>query len=394
MRLLMTADAVGGVWSYALELAEALEPHGVEVALAVMGPAPSAAQRSAASELANVTLHEGPYRLEWMDDPWADVARAGEWLLALERELRPDVVHLNGYTHGALPWRAPAVIVAHSCVLSWWRAVKGEPAPAQWARYRREVARGVAGASLLVAPTRAMLDEVEAHYGAPAHGRVIPNGRDRRRFMPGRKEPFVLSAGRVWDQAKNVAALGAVAGRLPWPVYVAGDDTSPDGARVGGAVVDRLRLLGRLSVDAMADWLGRATIFALPARYEPFGLSALEAALAGCALVLGDIPSLREVWGDAATFVPPEDADALAAAITSLATEPARPAAMAERARRRALRYSPERMAADYLAAYESASSPSGRGGPPPNINVGPTGPWSVTDPSPPESESRGAALA
>ena len=57
-------------------------------------------------------------------------------------------------------------------------------------------------------------------------------------------------------------------------------------------------------------WLRRATIFALPARYEPFGLSALEAGLAGCALVLGDIP-MREVWHDAAMFVPPEQPAAL-----------------------------------------------------------------------------------
>ncbi len=72
----------------------------------------------------------------------------------------------------------------------------------------------------------------------------------------------------------------------------------------------------------MAGWLGRASIFALPARYEPFGLLPLEAALSGCALVLGDIPSLREVWGDAAWFVPPDDRDALTAAIGSLIASP------------------------------------------------------------------------
>ncbi len=44
----------------------------------------------------------------------------------------------------------------------------------------------------------------------------------------------------------------------------------------------------------MADADGGRGDLRLPARYEPFGLSVLEAALSGCALVLGDIPSLRE----------------------------------------------------------------------------------------------------
>ena len=56
--------------------------------------------------------------------------------------------------------------------------------------------------------------------------------------------------------------------------------------------------------------MGRAAIYALPARYEPFGLSILEAALSGCALVIGDIPSLREIWADAALFVPSDGHDA------------------------------------------------------------------------------------
>ena len=124
----MTADGVGGVWPYALDLASALEARGVSATLAVMGP-PLAADQIAEARGRGVTAIEGGFRLEWMDDPWDDVAAAGEWLLALERQVSPDVVHLNGYCHAALPWSAPAVVVGHSCVRSWWRAVHGEDAP-------------------------------------------------------------------------------------------------------------------------------------------------------------------------------------------------------------------------------------------------------------------------
>jgi len=343
-RVLMTADAVGGVWSYALELARALGPD-VRVVLATMGPAPSETQRRDALAIANVELEVGLFRLEWMDDPWDDVARAGDWLLALAERTRPDVVHLNGYVHGALPWRVPLLMMGHSCVLSWWRAVRGCEAPPEWRRYREAVARGLAAARAVVAPTRAMLGSLERDYGPLPPSAVIANARDPSRFVARAKQPFVLAAGRLWDGAKNLAALEAAAPRVSWPVRVAGAAAAEHTPRA-------VEPLGHLSQAALAGELGRASIYALPARYEPFGLSILEAALAGCALVLGDLPSLRELWSGAATFVPSDDPAALASAIEALIRDPRKRTASAKAAEARAARFSPERMAAGYRALY------------------------------------------
>ena len=355
-RVLMTTDTVGGVWHYAMELAAALSARGVEVALAAMGGPPSPEARAAAAAVPGLRLFESDHRLEWMDDPWDDVARAGAWLFDLEAQLSPQIVHVNGYCHAALPFRAPALLVAHSCVLSWWRAVLGEPAPARYDRYRAEVARGLRAASIVVAPTAAMLRCLE-EYGVRTEGRarVIPNARDGQRFRPADtdKEAFVFAAGRLWDEAKNLAALAEAAPRLPWPVVVAGSDAHPGGGR--RPAPPPVRALGLLSEHELSQWMARAAVYAAPARYEPFGLSILEAGLSGCALVLGDIPSLREVWGDAALFVDPDDTGALAAAIQRLAGDPALREELGERARRRALRHRPRVMAHAYLAAYGEA---------------------------------------
>ncbi|HYG68488.1 MAG TPA: glycosyltransferase family 4 protein, partial [Anaeromyxobacteraceae bacterium] len=199
MRVLLTADAVGGVFTYALELAGALATAGVEPILATEGAPLAAEQRASARAIPRLVLHESAFRLEWMPEPWADVAAAGEWLLELERRERPDVVHLDSYAHGALPFRAPKVVVGHSCVLSWWEAVKGEPAPRDaWGRYHGSVRAGLAGADAVVAPSAAMLRALARHYGPLPRARVIPNGRSPERFRPGAKEPFVLAAGRIW----------------------------------------------------------------------------------------------------------------------------------------------------------------------------------------------------
>src|SRR4051812_7799366 len=346
MKLLLTTDAVGGVWTYTIDLVRALAAHDVQAHIATMGPPPREDQRAQVRELRNATLHESTFALEWADDPWDDVARAGEWLLDLERQLEPDVIHLNGYAHGSLPWRAPVVVVAHSCVLSWWQAVKGEPAPPRYERYRQAVSRGLHNANLVVAPSHTMLDALRHHYGPLPQTLVIDNARSPRGFAASAtKEPFILTAGRMWDEAKNVAALRAVAPKLAWPMYVAGEEARENSS-------ENVNALGRLSADAMASWLGRASIYALPARYEPFGLSVLEAALSGCALVLGDIPSLRENWTGAAAFVAPDDHEALQSALSTLIDQPGRIDAFAAAARRRAAAFSPARFAEEYLAAY------------------------------------------
>lgn len=349
LRILMTADAVGGVWSYAMELSRALRPHGAQIALATMGPSPSAAQRSEARRCGNVTLFESTFQLEWMADPWDDVHRAGDWLLDLHRRFKPDLVHLNGYAHAALPWQRPVIVVAHSCVLTWWQAVKNEPAPPQWNQYRAMVSVGMDSADLVVAPSQAMLDALRRCYGPLGESRVIYNGRSGASPAPAARQRLILSAGRLWDEAKNVALLDRVAPDLPWPVHVAGDEASLSGATASS---QHLHHLGRLSGDELAQQFARASIYALPARYEPFGLTALEAALSGCALVLGAIESLREIWGDAALYAPPDDPDAWRQALRSLIEDSTRRHELAERARLRAARYTAARMADTYAALY------------------------------------------
>lgn len=350
----MTADTVGGVWTFALDLARELTAQGSEVLLASFGRMPSEAQTLDASRIRNLLLLPSACKLEWMDDPWHDVERSGRELMRLADEYSPGIVHLNSFGHGALPWRAPVVLTAHSCVLSWWKAVRGEPAPAGWNRYRDQVTRALASADVVTAPTAAMASTLKENYGFSAAAcTVVPNGRDASQYRQAEKAQFILTAGRLWDEAKNVAAVAHAASSLPWPVYAAGDAKHPDG---GTAHFSGCQMLGQLAPDAMADWLSRASIFALPARYEPFGLSPLEAGLSGCALVLGDIPTLREVWGDAAVFVQPDDGQALQKAIVKLIESPVLLREMSRRARARASQFSAGSMGRRYIEIYLAAA--------------------------------------
>lgn len=353
MNVLMTADAVGGVWTFALELVDALAGDDVRVTLAVMGPPPDAVQRDDVAASAAAGWHHRPFALEWMPDPWGDVAAAGGWLQELERALTPDLIHVNGYAHAALPWGAPVVVTAHSDVLSWWEAVKGEPAPATWNRYRRGVEEGLAAADAVVAPTAAYREALVREVPVPHPIHVVRNGRRPDPFRAREKEPLVLTAGRRWDEAKNIGAVERVAAALAWQVVVVGaqeDRSDPSGGSVASIVPWQ-------TPAALAAWLGRASIFALPARYEPFGYGPLEAALSGCALVLGDIESLRELWDAAAVFVDPADDRAVERGIRSLIDDPELRTRLAERARERAGFLTPAAMASGYLEIYRRVTS-------------------------------------
>ncbi|SDB18310.1 Glycosyltransferase involved in cell wall bisynthesis [Desulfonatronum thiosulfatophilum] len=346
----MTADTIGGVWTYACELAKALEPFGVVVHLACMGQPLSEDQSQYAAKTANLRIHASSYKLEWMADPWEDVAEAGKWLNELEARLQPDIIHLNNYAHGSLEWNAPAVMVAHSCVFTWWRAVKSEDPPAEWHVYYDKVREGLRNADMVVGVSRVFLDDVAALYGPLRQTRMIHNGLDPQDYHIRKKQDMVFGMGRVWDEGKNLSALASMHGRVGWPIRIAGStrlEEAEDGQNAAGV------FMGRLDREKIREVLSETPIYVLPAKYEPFGLSALEAAFSGCALVLGDIPTLREIWGDAAIYFPPGDAERLEFHLKSLIGTPELLAHRQKLAVEKAQQYSADRMSASYIYAYQ-----------------------------------------
>ncbi len=350
LRILMITDTIGGVWSYSVELCNALQPFDVHFYLVTTGGPIQPAQKKEIEKVENVTVYESDYLLEWMESPWQNIDASGASLLQLEEELQPDLIHLNSYAYGSLPWDAPVIMVAHSDVWSWWLSVKGEFPPTEWSEYFKRVTDGLQSADYLIAPSKWMMNCIRKIYSATTPGEVIYNGRSAETFYPASKENYVFSMGRIWDEAKNIQLLVEAASHIGYPIKLAGDN-SFEGNSIHTAG-SNINYLGKLSVQQVASQLSTAAVYVLPARYEPFGLSVLEAALCGCALVLGKTGSLEEIWNDSAIYVDPHDATALADAVNYLMSNETVLAAYAERAMKQAMNYTTTTMAESYLSVY------------------------------------------
>jgi glycosyltransferase involved in cell wall biosynthesis len=351
-QILMTTDAVGGVWTYASTLAEALAERGWQVCLVTMGPALSERQLAPLLRHPSITTEITDLALEWQDPEGTDHRRALQHLAALERDLRPDIVHLNGFREALADWRAPVLVAAHSCVLSWWQACKaGEPCDGKWLQYGAQVKAGLNAADRWVAPTVAFREQINVLYSPATPGEVIRNGIRHRAAQPV-KEPFILAAGRLWDEAKNIGVLSRIAPSVRWPISVAGSlhelGAAPANARLGNDI----EWLGELPHQELLQIMGHAEIFVAPALYEPFGLGVLEAAMSGCALVLSDIPTFRELWDGAALFVDPRDPDQLQRALERLIADADLRRSLRSAARRRARHLTIETQASAYDRLY------------------------------------------
>ncbi|MGH9475868.1 MAG: glycosyltransferase family 4 protein [Terriglobales bacterium] len=356
MRILMTADASGGVGVLADELARALLARGHQVLITVFSPTQPEFSPG---------LHRlwAPFRLEWMDcnseAAVAADARAGRAFLAdLARHWRPDVLHSNQFAYVGVVPGIPTLLGVHSDVISWWRSVRGSAPPGnayqRW--YAVNARQALEGAAAVVAPSQAARDDLRRSYGWRHPVRVIVNGRDASLFRCEHKQPFALAVGRWWDEGKGLTLLQGLREHGGLEVAVAGELRHP--LRPSPcAPLAGLRVLGQLPPAALRDWMARALIYVGTSRYEPFGLAVLEAALSGCALALHDIPSWRELWGPVAWFF--RTRAELRALLRRAAAEPAwaweRGEAACRYARRR---FTAARMAQAYEAVYRQIEAP------------------------------------
>jgi len=366
VHVLVTADTMSGAWTYTRELVTGLVTRGVRVTLVTFGEIPLPDQTAWMDLLHGLEYRPTAFRLEWMDDAPGDVPDSSEFLISLIREVRPDLLHLHQFCHANLPIEIPRVVMAHGDVITWTQAVQGcSPRLTRWLKwYRDTIVRGIRAADAVVAPSAWMLESLGATYTRPRREVVIYPGRNPIFFNPYvSKDDSVLSVGRLLDAGKQVLLLTQHV--QPFSVCIVGAEQAVPLPRIPiradvKVSTDQscVAIRGPQTEAQLRALYSRAAVYAATARYEPLGMSALDAAFSRCAIVANDIPHFREVWGDAALYFRTNDGSSLAETLRRLDADRALRHAYADRAYSRAReRFTSKRMIDDYLALYRSLVS-------------------------------------
>jgi glycogen synthase len=363
VHILLTTDTITGVWTYTRELVTSLVTSGARVTLVSFGEIPLPEQISWMDHLHGLDYRPTAFRLEWMQEGENDFQDSCRYLEALVRELRPDIVHCNQYCYGSLRLNVPTIVVAHGDLISWWLSVHGHQPPATpWlAWYRDVVSRGLRQADAVVSPSQWMRETLRTCYVQPRREVVIHNGRNPIFFNPYvSKEDSVLAVGRLWDAGKQVNLLTQHAHEMP--VCIVGSEApsymprTPIRADVKLAI-DKVCVAfkGPQTEAQLRTLYSRAAIYAATSRYEPFGMSPLEAALSRCTIVANDIPTFREIWGDAALYFDRNNAESLAETIRTLSDDRELCRAYGNLAYQRAReRFTAKRMLDAYMQLYRN----------------------------------------
>jgi glycosyltransferase involved in cell wall biosynthesis len=144
------------------------------------------------------------------------------------------------------------------------------------------------------------------HHGGEHLDAIQPDDRFPATVGLG-ETPFLLTVGSM-NRRKNFASI-IEAVRLiegaEFVVAVTGTVNPKVFGNISTVWPQGFRHVGHVSDNQLKALYMSARAFIFPSFYEGFGLPALEAMACGCPVIAADIPSLREVCGDAAVYCDP-----------------------------------------------------------------------------------------
>ena len=272
----------------------------------------------------------------------------------------PDVFFAGAYT-APLALGVPLAVTIHDVSFAarpeWFR-------PREGARRRLLTRQAARSAEVVFTDSVFSRGEIMERLSVPAERmRVIPPGVTLRSGGHTPREPLVLFVGSIFNRRRVPSVIAAfaaaTAGRVDARLVIAGADRSYPALDLPGLAAEagvggRVDIRSYISEAELESLYSRAAVFMFLSEYEGFGLTPLEALSAGVPIVVLDTPIAREVYGDAAWYVAPEnDINGAAAAIRTLLDDRSSADRILAHAPGTLARYSWETTAEQTLAAIE-----------------------------------------
>jgi glycosyltransferase involved in cell wall biosynthesis len=242
----------------------------------------------------------------------------------------PDVFFASAYT-APLALGVPLAVAIHDVSFAaapqWFR-------PREGARRRLLTRQAARAAEVIFTISEFSRREIVDRLGVPpdrirvTYPSVTPRRPGLRSRGEGGRDPLVLYVGSIFNRRRlpsTISAFAAATARRPGTrLVVAGTDRSYPPLDLAGlaaeaGVAARVEVRNYVTEAELDDLYGRASVFVFLSEYEGFGLTPLEALSADVPIVVLDTAVAREVYGEAAWYVPPEtDVVSAAEAIRTL----------------------------------------------------------------------------
>jgi glycosyltransferase involved in cell wall biosynthesis len=284
---------------------------------------------------------------------------------------RAGVLHSPAFV-APLRSSVPSVLTIHD--LSLGRMPSGHPF--EWRMfYRFLLPRLARGATFVITPTEATRGDVIAEFGiAPDQVVVVPHGIDEQFFKATQRdrsatspEPLIVFPGPPIGRKNLDLVLRVLAAARP-PSVLARARLEITGALAAefpeyqrqiadGGLLPRVRWLGKVPFEEVADLYAGADVLVYPSFLEGFGFPPLEAMATGTPVVASNASCLPEVLDEAALLVDPNDDAGFAAAVESVLTSLDVRRQLIESGESRARKFTWERCAELTADVYKRAAS-------------------------------------
>lgn len=394
MRVILVGNAipperVGGLPRYVRELAAALARAGCEVVILAKRVDEASPRIELAPDGVEIIRHAVPSKRNPMFAAAYPFYTAGGVLGGVRAHARrPTVIHAH-FPVGALPLALAGPSYLYTFHAPVWRELLEErqgtyvlprtmrrPAVGVLRAVERLVVRRASATFVLSEFMRSQLRELDEHVAART--RLLPGGVDLNRFHPDPSilvdhgAPLLFTARRFTPRTgvdRLIAAMPDIVRAHPRArLALAGTGEMEAQLRELAAelaVAERIRFLGRVSDESLAEWYRRATLVVMPSvRLEGFGLTAAEALACGTPVLATPVAALPELLGplDPLLIAGNGTPRGIATAVNRLLGDPSRLRSISERSRARvAPRLGWDAVAQHYIEAYERVTSRSSR---------------------------------
>ena len=355
-RLLMTTDVKSDVWDYSLTLSRALLKHiNAEILIISLGGNPTDSQKE---ELENLNIEsqftEFPVDLFTDLESNLDISEVKVFFENSVKEFNPHIIHLN---HGYLNFDStkPCVFACHGDLLN--KKVCSDninrysPLYKNLLNYKQIINKNIDRSDIITAQTRFIAGCLAKTYDFKKGINIVHNGIDYTPYSGMPENPTLVACGNSADQSNSINLLLNIAYKLPdnIKIKIIGD-LQPE-----RKLPKNVEFLRNLSSCELQDVYKNSSIYLALSNHESNGLSSIQAAYSGCAILANDIPVFKELWSDCAYIFEKDNVNSLMRCINNLVENKNLLELTSRNCQAKALSvFNSKRMAFEYINLYKN----------------------------------------